>query len=248
MVAAPLMSAGVAALAGGAAAWRWARLGRDVRRARRLAAAVVPFERRLSGGGPALLVAGDSLSVGVGAHRPEHSIAGRIAQACPALAVVNVARSGARLDDVAEQLQRASAHRWVAVLVVAGGNDAIVGTPDAALRRAARRTVRAARRLAPRVVVATSANVGAVPILPWPLTRVLEFRSRAVRDALRDACTATGVDFVDFFRALEAEPFAGDRLRWFGEDGVHPSSACYEVCFQVIERRTGLAAWLGQTS
>ena len=241
----PLLPAGAAALAG-AAAWRLMRLRRDVHRARRFAARAVPFERRLPGDGPALLVAGDSLSVGVGARRPEHSLAGRIAHACPGLAVVNVARSGARLDDVVEQLRRAPACRWAAVLVVAGGNDAIGGTPGAPLRCAARRAVAAACALAPRVVIATPANVGAVPILPWPLKRVLELRSRTVRDALRDACATPGVDFVDFFRSRDADPFSRDPARWFGEDGVHPSSACYELCFRAIERRTGLAARLAE--
>jgi lysophospholipase L1-like esterase len=241
----PLVPTGAAALAGAAAAWRLVRLGRDVRRARRLAARAVAYQRRVPGDGPALLVAGDSLSVGVGARAPEHSVAGRIAHACPGLAVVNVARSGARLGEVVEQLRRAPRRRWAAVLVVAGGNDAIGGTPERALRRAARRAVAAARRLAPRVVVATSANVGAVPIFPWPLTRLLEARSRCVRDALRDACAQPGVDFVDFFVPLDADPFGRDPDRWFGEDGVHPSSDCYELCFRTIERRTGLAAGLG---
>jgi lysophospholipase L1-like esterase len=246
----PLVPSGAAALAGAAAAWRLLRLGRDVRRARRLAAGAVAYQRRLPGDRPGLLVAGDSLSVGVGARLPEHSIAGRIAQACPGLEVRNVARSGARLEQVvgqlraAERLRRASGRRWAAVLLVAGGNDAIGGTPQAAVRRAARRAVAAARRLAPRVVVATSANVGALPILPWPLTRLLEARSRAVRDALRDACARPGVDFVDFFVPLGADPFSGDPDRWFGADGVHPSSDCYELCFRTIERRTGLAAGL----
>ncbi|HYF59502.1 MAG TPA: GDSL-type esterase/lipase family protein [Burkholderiaceae bacterium] len=219
--------------------------GHEARRARRLAADAIAYERILDDAGPALLVVGDSLSVGVGAHRPEHSVAGRIARACPDLTVVNRARCGARLADVPSQLEAAPSRRWDAVLMTIGGNDALARTPDAVLARDARRAVAAVSAVAPRAVVTTSANVGGVPIVPWPLTRVLEARSRAVRDALHAACDAHRVEFVDFFRPLERDPFARDPELFFGPDGVHPSTACYELCFRVIEARTGLASALG---
>jgi lysophospholipase L1-like esterase len=233
----------LAALAGRGALRKLA-FGRDAARARRYAADAVAFERVVDDHGPALLVAGDSLSVGVGADDPAHSVAGRIAAACPGLTVVNRARSGARLADVPSQLLDAPPRRWDAVLLTIGGNDALGRTPRDALDAHASRAVLAARTLADRVVVATSANLGSVPIFPWPLTRLLEARTRAVRDALWRATGAHGAEFVDFFRPLERDPFARAPELYFGPDGVHPSSACYALCFAVIELRTGLASAL----
>lgn len=238
----PLAHLGAAVV--GVLGWRLARLGVDVARARRFAARAIPYERRLGGDGPALLVTGDSLSVGVGASSPELSVSGRIARACPGLTVRNVARSGARLSDVPDQLRTASNRQWDAVLLTAGGNDAIAGVSRGELARDAQRAIAAALRRSPRVVVATSANIGCVPIVPWPLTRLLEARSRMVRDVLHDACEASRVAIVDFWRPRDANPFAHDPDRWFGEDGVHPNSDCYDLCFRVIERHTHLASSL----
>lgn len=234
------------ALTGGASLVAWIRLRRAVGRARTGAACAVAYERILPDRGPALLVLGDSLSVGVGAAQPEHSIAGRIGAACPRLTVVNRARSGARFADVPGQVRSAPSRRWDAVLLVAGGNDALARVPGEGLRRDVRRAVAAARELAPRVVVASCANLGGLPILPWPLGRVLERRSRLLSDVLAEACTGPDVSFVDFFRPVGMDPFSCDPARWFSADGVHPNSAAYGLCFAMLERRTGLAAALAR--
>lgn len=233
-------SAWAVAVAGGWSVVRLLRLGRDVDRARRMAARVDAFQRVLDDDGPALLVAGDSLAVGVGASHPSRSVVGRLAAACPGLTVVTVARSGARLVDLPAQLEAAPVRRWDAVLLTGGGNDALQRTPRDTLARDADRALAAARMLAPIRVVATSANLGGVPIVPWPLTRWLEHRSRRARDVLRAACAVHDAQLVDFFRPLAQDPFARDPGRWFGPDGVHPSDASYALCAAVIERRTGL--------
>jgi lysophospholipase L1-like esterase len=230
-----------------AGAWTLARglhLAAHLRHARRLAAAAVPFERRGRPRGPALLVLGDSLSVGVGASSPHRSVAGRIAQACPGLAVVNRARSGARVADVVGQLRAAPRGRWDVVLIAAGGNDAAAGTPVRRLAADADAMLASALRMSPRVVVATAASLGAIPILPWPARPWLERRSRRVRDVLQAACARHGALLVDFFRPAGADPFVRDPDLYFGDDRIHPSTACYELCFRVIDRRTGVVAAL----
>lgn len=233
-----------AALAAGLGIGRLLRLRRDARRARRFAARSVAYERLLDGTGAALLVVGDSLSVGVGAATPEQSVAGRIAATCPGLTVVNRARSGARLADVPAQVRAAPNRRWSAVLLTIGGNDAFRPTRPSRLGEDARDAIGAIRSVAPRVVVATSANLAAVPIVPWALRPLLERRSRRVRDALAASCGGADADFVDFFRPRAIDPFGRRPERHFGPDRVHPSSDCYGLCFRVIERRTGLAAAL----
>jgi lysophospholipase L1-like esterase len=232
------------AVVGGAGAARLLRLGHDARRAHRYAADAVPFER--AGDGAALLVAGDSLSVGVGAPSPERSVAGRLAAACPGVAVVNRARCGARLADVPAQLRDAPARDWDALLLTIGGNDALQGTRAAVLAADAHRAIACARGLSRHVVVASSANLAGVPIFPRLLAPWLEARSRAVRDAIAEACATQGVAFVDFFRPRAADPFGRDPDLYFGPDGVHPSGPCYALCAGVIERRTGLAARLAR--
>jgi lysophospholipase L1-like esterase len=238
------LAAGV--LAGGCGVVRLAWFGQRARRASRMSAAAVPFERIAPRGSRTLLVVGDSLSVGVGAADPTRSVAGRFAAACPGLSVVNRARCGARIADVPHQIRAAPGKRYDAVLISIGGNDALAWGPQRALHSHALPAVIAARRVAPRVVVTSSANLGAVPIVPWPLTRVLERRSGAVRDVLSSACATADTQFVDFHRPLATDPFSRAPEFYFGDDGVHPSSACYELCFRVIALRTGLLAHLSE--
>jgi len=187
-----------------------------------------------------------ALAGGVGATDPRRSVPGRIAAASPGSTVISRARSGARIADVPAQLGRAPARRYDAVLMTIGGNDALRRVHRRELTRHARRAVLTARRFAPEVIVASSANLGASPIVPWPITRLLEVRTRVVRDALREACACEGVRFVDFFRPLRCDPFARDPERYFSQDGVHPSDACYDLCFRVIEHQTALAARLAR--
>src|SRR5689334_9289471 len=78
-----------------------------------------------------IVVAGDSTAFGVGA-LPEHSTAGRLAAAFPHARVINVARSGARVGHVVEQLAhvvqklaRCGCRKVDFVLIHACGNDVI---------------------------------------------------------------------------------------------------------------------------
>ena len=63
-----------------------------------------------------IVIAGDSTAFGVGA-LPTESTAGRLAAAFPHARVINVARSGARIGHVVEQLRRIECERVDMVLV-----------------------------------------------------------------------------------------------------------------------------------
>src|SRR5258708_9441150 len=71
-----------------------------------------------------IVVAGDSTAFGVGA-LPAESTAGRIAAAFPQARVINVARSGARIGHVVEQLGRLGVERADLVLIQACANDVL---------------------------------------------------------------------------------------------------------------------------
>lgn len=70
-----------------------------------------------------ILVLGDSLAVGVGASDTSNSIAGRIAKDYPTADMTNAAKSGARLNDVIDQLQPFMNDRFDILLIQIGGND-----------------------------------------------------------------------------------------------------------------------------
>jgi lysophospholipase L1-like esterase len=232
------------ALAGLAGARLW-RFRRELRHASAFARRASRYERELESDA-ALLIVGDSLAVGVGAERPEESLPGRIAARYPGVSIVNLARSGARAADVIRQLRSAPRRRYDAVLVAVGANDAIALTRPASFQRQLSTVYRLARRHSPVVVHAGAANIGGAPLFFWPLDRLLEWRMRRIRDIVRRTSRHHGVTFVDFFRPRDVDPFSRAPSRYYGPDGVHPSSRCYALCHRMIERSTRLGRVLRQ--
>jgi lysophospholipase L1-like esterase len=125
---------------------------RGIGRARRFAAAGRRFERRLSARRAAMLILGDSTGVGVGATRPEESIAGLLAADYPDADIVNVAVSGTRVDGAIAQVQRCleAGLRFDLALLHVGGNDVVANTPLHQLKDDCDTLLRGLGRLAAR--------------------------------------------------------------------------------------------------
>lgn len=216
-----------------------------IRCGRALAACARPYERDGPEDAPALLAVGDSLAVGVGAQSPEHSVPGRIARVFGDVVVHHRAVCGARVRDLHRQLAAAPRSHYAAMLVAAGANDVLRGTRPRDVERALLRFLEEARRRAGIVILVVSANVGGAPILPWALRRLFTARSRRMRDLAAAACARTGAHFVDLFIEPRDDFFARDPHRYFGVDGLHPSSESYRICFERVCAAAPLAAHLG---
>lgn len=191
-----------------------------------------------------VLIAGDSVALGVGAGSSRETFAGRIARDFPAARVVNAASNGARVRDLTAQLQRESRQRWDVVLIVISGNDILRFTRLPAFRRALRSALRAALAMSRLVILATSANPANAPIFFWPLDRLLDRRSRAIRGIMAEESRAAGVELVMFNRDRDRDVFARRPRLAYARDRVHPSALSYSVCYGILKRRTSLARQL----
>ncbi len=245
MAVARLAAGSVAAGAAAVLALRFGKVAGRVRCGRALAARALRYERDGPADAPALLVVGDSLAVGVGAQRPEHSVPGRLAADFPHLVVHHRGACGARVRDLGAQLRAAPRQRYAAVLVAAGANDVLRGTPIRDVQCALTRFLAEAGERAPIVVIVVSANVGGAPILPWALRRFFTARSRRMRDVAAAACVGSGAYFVDLFAEPREDRFARDPQRYFGIDGLHPSSESYRICYERVCAAAPLAEHLG---
>jgi hypothetical protein len=79
-----------------------------------------------------------------------------------------------------------------------------------------------------------------LPPLSWWAGR----RCRRTMSALARVARAQGVTFIDFCQPRLDERFAGAPGTYFARDGLHPSSTSYLECFNVLEQRVPLHAWL----
>ena len=196
-----------------------------------------------------LLIVGDSTALGTGASNPEASLAGRIAQRYPGLAIRNLASAGARFEAIAEQLAHAGRHDLI--LVVGGANDVMRFTSASDLARSVALTLNRAAQQAGKVIVLPAPNVGNAPFFPPPLSWLLSHRVRSLHRLVRASAVTTGAAYVNLYRERADDPFVRDSERLIAIDHLHPSDAGYAVWFDELERQAPLSGFVdmaGRTS
>lgn len=191
-----------------------------------------------------LLVVGDSTAVGTGSAAPEDSVAGRISADFPDIGIDNRAQNGARSRDLVAQLQGATGPFKV-ILMQIGGNDVLRFTSKKQLQHDIDNSLRGAGGLSEHVILMTIGDVGNAPALPWPLSKLFSWRSRVVREVLRDSARRHGAQYLDMLPASdEQSPFLADPDRYYSKDYLHPSGAGYGVWYKRLREETALKEWL----
>ena len=217
-------------LVASATAVRMVAFWRGIGRSRALSASSQRYERRQAASAHSILVLGDSTGVGVGAQRPEDSIAGRLAADFPDSDIVNISRSGARVAEALAQARQcvADGRQFDVAVLHLGGNDVVRGTDVAELAAACESLLVELSRVARRTVWLGPPNIGLAPLFPLPYAWLMSSRSRAATSVFAASAARHGVAYIDF-----STPEHGERLRrgkkaHFAVDGFHPSSSSYE--------------------
>lgn len=193
-------------------------------------------------------VLGDSLSEGVGDPLPSGGWRGWAALLADGLsaapyetAVVNAAWSGARSQHVAgPQLEAALAHRPHLASVLVGGNDTLRGGFEiTAVARDLHTTMGALRAQGAHVLTACLPDAGSMLRMPWPLTRPLGRRMRALNDTVHALSAHHGAIHLHAAdRPWTTSPGA------LSADRLHPSEIGHRMLardFQLLLEPTGLA-------
>ena len=190
-----------------------------------------------------VVVAGDSTAFGVGA-LPAESTAGRLAAAFPRARVVNVARSGARIGHVVEQLDRVDCPAADLVLVQACANDVLEFRPVAKVEADLRAAISRARRLSRNIVLMPGQNFSVAPFFLRPLSAVIMWHAVKIHAIVKRVTAEEGVIFVDLFRDPSADPFVQEPRRYYCPDGLHPSGEGYAIWFAVLMAQVPLSQFL----
>ena len=223
---------GCGALMQAAAFWR------GIQRARTFAAQGRRFERRCAAQGPRILILGDSTGVGVGASRPEESIAGLLAADFPDADVVNVSESGAKVADTLAQVRACveQALQFDLALLHVGGNDVVRATPPTKLSEDCEQLLVELGGLAERSLWLGPPNLGIAPLFTPPFSWVVAARSRAATAIFADCAARHGITFVNFSSAEHEAEFVRARAEHFAADRFHPSSSSYRYGWSVARR------------
>ncbi|MCA1839722.1 MAG: SGNH/GDSL hydrolase family protein, partial [Actinobacteria bacterium] len=170
-----------------------------------------------------LVVIGDSTAVGVGTHNPNETYPWIIADDLGKKLRVRldvVARSGARMQDLAEFVPRANAFNPDLVLIGLGGNDV---THLTSMKRVADLLAHAVGALSDadtKVVICLGPPFDS-PIFETPLAQIIHWRVNRINETIRKVARSRGVPIIDLPAGL-GDRFARDPKRYYSADTFHP--------------------------
>jgi lysophospholipase L1-like esterase len=222
-----------------------------IRFSRRIVARTIPAQSSPPACRRTIVIAGDSTAFGVGA-LPEHSTAGRLAAAFPNARVINVAKSGARIGHVVEQLARvveqlarSGCRRVDFVLIHACANDVLEFRPIHKVEEDLRAAIAMARELSNNVVIMPGHNFSVAPFFLRGISSIIMRHAVRVHDVVQRVTAELGVTFIDLFSDPAAEPFVKEPHRYYCADGLHPSGEGYGLWFTALMGAVPLKTFLG---
>lgn len=184
-----------------------------------------------------MLVLGDSTGVGIGADKPEESVAGLVATYQGATHVENYAVSGAAVEELPGQIKQAKLKRYDLTLIHIGGND-ILAFHDP--KKTAERLSQILPTLpeAGRVVIMSAGNVGGATIFPWIIRPFHTWLTLQFHAAFDEVAARHHAVYINLYEPPHRDLFLKDPERYLAPDGLHPSSEGYALWFEKV--KTGL--------
>lgn len=192
-----------------------------------------------------IVVAGDSTAFGVGG-LPAESTAGRMAAAFPHARVINVARSGARVGHVVDQLNGLEVERADLVLIHAGANDVLEFRSLAKVERDLRASIARAKQLSDNVILMPGHNFSVAPFFLRGLSHLIMRHAVRIHAVAKRLAPELGVIFVDLFTDPKGEAFIKEPKRYYCPDGLHPSGEGYALWFAFLVAQVPLASFLAE--
>lgn len=194
----------------------------------------VPFAKVGQDTGNAILVLGDSTAVGIGATRPEDSVAGRVSEYLAADSVENYAVSGALTKELNAQRERAQLSQYRLILIQTGGNDIIRFTSAKRAGEDLRRVIRNLPK-AEKTVIISAGDVGGATLFPWPVRPFHTRLNNQYHETFSRVAEEEGVTYVNFGNSPATKQINKEPKVYLAADGLHPSSEGYRLWFEEIQ-------------
>ena len=214
----------------------WRRVAASITASKPLIAQATRYEQHPHSASMHMLVAGDSLAVGVGATDNHFSLAGRIGRDYPQAAITNIAKSGSKFADLEAQLAPQTRAHYDLIFITIGANDITGRTPYADVEASLRRMLSQTDILGSKTILLTAGDVGLSPAFLWPLSTYFGARTRAVRKIfMSEIAQHAQAHYVDLFRKKKDEIFNTNIPRYYAADRFHPSADGYAVWYALLK-------------
>jgi lysophospholipase L1-like esterase len=197
-----------------------------------LASRAVAFNNQTGDYRKTLLILGDSTGVGVGAARPEESVAGLLAAGTGSTYVENQAVSGALVAGLPAQVEKAHLAHYDTVLVQIGGNDIIRfhGVTQVSAQLSAMLGILSMR--AGRVLLMSAGDVGTTTLFPPILNPFYTRLTLAYHAAFDKVARTYGARYINLYTPPAQDPFVKSPSTYFAADGLHLTSAGYALWYK----------------
>jgi lysophospholipase L1-like esterase len=214
-----------------------------IRFSKRLVAQTRPAQQSPQACRRTIIVAGDSTAFGVGA-LPAESTAGRIAAAYPNARVINVARSGARVGRVIEQLDSLEIESADLILIHACANDVLEFRSVEKFERDLRAALTRAGKMSANVVLLPGHNFSVAPFFLRPISWLVARHAARIHPIIQRVTRELGTVFVDLIGSPHETSFLREPRRYYCPDGLHPSGEGYAIWFAALIAQVPLARFL----
>lgn len=183
-----------------------------------------------------ILVAGDSTGVGTGATMPEDSTAGQLGKKYPTADITNISQNGLKLEGLESKLKNTE-QTYDLILIQIGANDIVQQTDNKKIEETLNSVLQRATSKSKKVILLTAGNVGLSPVFKSPISNILTFKTKEVRNIFIKTVTQyPTVTYVDLFKEKSEDIFITDVKKYYAADRFHPSSEGYKVWFTEIEK------------
>ena len=202
------------------------------RASRQLMANEHPYKKESTDFTKTILVLGDSTAVGIGADRPEDSVAGRIAEYQNATYVENHAISGTAVEDLPKQIKEAKREFYDLILIQIGGNDILSFNDPKKVGPLLTEVLKTLPK-AGKVVLFSAGNVGGASIFPHPIRPIHTWLTLEYHKVFAKAVEGLAI-YVNLYEPPGKDLFLKDQDRYLSVDGLHPSSEGYRLWFEKV--------------
>lgn len=186
-----------------------------------------------------LLVLGDSTGAGVGTTKPEDAVSGRLAKDMGATYVENYAVSGAEVEDLLDQIQKAELDRYTTILVQIGGND-ILAFHKISVVGPRLKTILGTLPPADTIILMSAGNAGGATIFPPPIRYFHTKTNLEYHAAFGTIAKELGIIYVNLYKEPKDDLFLKHPHIYLSEDGLHPSSEGYRLWFEELKKTVSL--------
>ena len=196
----------------------------------------VVFSNESSSTAQSLLILGDSTAYGVGAFQSEDSLPALVAFQMGATYIENHGVSGAKIEDLHEQLQQIKKDNYNLILIQIGANNIVARDSAEKESKKLEVEIKELQKLSKRIIFLSAGNLGGAPAIPFlfrPYYRNLTLTYHKEFQALSDRI---GIIYVNLYEDPTVDPFVLQPQIYFAEDKFHPSSEGYKYWFSKVEK------------